>query len=74
MIKTIALILIWAICLANALFFGDIIVNYLLGNTQSKITDATTEQSQAIFSMVMLALIVIVLYFYTNLIKNNVKW
>ena len=74
MIKTIALILIWAICLANALFFGDIIVNYLLGNTQSKITDATTEQSQAILSMVMLVLIVIVLYFYTNLIKNNVKW
>jgi len=74
MIKTIALILVWAICLANTLFFGDIIVNFFLGNTQSKITDATTELGQAIFSAVMLFIIVIVLYFYTKLLTNNVKW
>lgn len=72
--KHLILAAVWLICLANAFFFGDIIVNYLLGNTQSKITDATTEQSQAIFSMVMLVIIGIILYFYTNLIKNNVKW
>ena len=74
MIKTIALVLIWTICLVNTLFFCDIIVNFLLGNTQSNITDATTGQSQAIFSVVMLALIGIVLYFYTKLLTNNVKW
>ena len=74
MIKTIALILVWAICLANALFFGDIIVNFFLGNTQSEITGATTEQSQAILSVVVLFIIVIVLYFYTKLLTNNVKW
>lgn len=74
MIKTIALILIWAICLANALFFCDIIVNFFLENTQSKITNATTELNQAIFSAVMLFIIVIVLYFYTQLLKNNIKW
>lgn len=69
MYKTIALILIWAICLTNAIFFCDIIVNYFLGNTQSKLTGATTELTQAIFSAVMLFLITIVLFFYTKVIK-----
>ena len=64
--KKVFLIAIWAICLANAFFFADILINFFLGYTKSAISGATTKQDQAVLSTVMLASIVLILYFYTT--------
>ena len=66
--KKVFLVAIWAICLANAFFFGDILINFFLGYTESAISGATTEKTQAYLSVVMLAVIGITLYFYTKLL------
>jgi hypothetical protein len=64
--KKVFLIAIWAICLANAFFFIDILINFCLGYTESAISGATTKESQAYFSVVMLVLITLTLYLYTK--------
>ena len=66
--KKVFLIAIWAICLANAFFFIDILINFCLGYTKSAISGATTEETQAYLSVVMLAVIGLTLYFYTKLL------
>jgi hypothetical protein len=71
--KTAALILVWLICLANSVFFLDIIYWYLGGVEISPNTKASCGDSQAIFSLVMLFIITIVLCAYTYLLRDNVK-
>jgi hypothetical protein len=66
--RKLFLVAIWAICLANAFFFIDILINFCLGYTESAISGATTEETQACLSVVMLAVIGITLYFYTKLL------
>jgi hypothetical protein len=64
--KKLFLIFIWLICLANGFFFADILINFFLGYTESAISGATTKESQAYFSVVMLVLITLTLYLYTK--------
>lgn len=66
--KKVFLILVWLICLANATFFGDILVSFFMGHTTAFLTTATTKESQAYLSVVMLAVITLTLYLYTNLL------
>ena len=66
--RKLFLILVWLICLANGFFFGDILINFFLGYSKSFISGATTGESQAYLSVVMLAVIGITLYFYTKLL------
>jgi hypothetical protein len=66
--KKVFLVAIWAICLANAFFFIDILINFCLGYTESSISGATTKETQVYLSVVMLAVIGITLYFYTKLL------
>jgi hypothetical protein len=71
--KTAVLILIWLICLANSLFFFDVIYWYLEGVKISPNTKANCDQFQAIFSLVMLLIVTMVLCVYTYLLRDNVK-
>jgi hypothetical protein len=71
--KTAALILVWLICLANSLFFFDIIYWYLMGVEISPNTKASCGEFQAIFSLVMLFTIAIVLCIYTHIIFNYIR-
>jgi uncharacterized membrane protein YwzB len=71
--KTAALIVIWFICLANSIFFFDIIYWCLEGVKISPNTKASCGESQAIFSLFMLIIITIVLCAYTYLLRDNVK-
>jgi hypothetical protein len=71
--KTAVLILIWLICLANSLFFFDVIYWYLEGVKISPNTEANCDQFQAIFSLVMLLIVTMVLCVYTYLLRDNVK-
>ena len=72
--KQIILASIWLICLANILFFLDIIICYLTGYTKSPFTGATTGQMQSIFSIFMIAIIMITLSLYTSVIIKYLKW
>lgn len=63
--RKLFLVIVWAICLANAFFFTDILINFCLGNSVSQISGATTEETQAYFSVFMLALITLTMYLYT---------
>ena len=74
--RKLFLILVWLICLANGFFFSDILINFFLGYSKSFISGATTGESQAYLSVVMLAVITLTLYLYTNLLtfKKQEKW
>lgn len=66
--RKLFLVIVWLICLANGFFFADILINFFLGYTESTISGATTKETQAYFSVVMLAVITLTLYLYTNLL------
>lgn len=66
--RKLFLVIVWLICLANATFFSDILVSFFMGHTTAFLTNATTKESQAYFSVVMLAVITLTLYLYTNLL------
>lgn len=68
--KKVLLIVVWAIVIANMLFFTDILYNYVIGNTQSVLSGATTEASQAVLAAVMNVMCMIILYFYTLVIND----
>jgi len=70
--KTI-LILVWAVCLSNMVFFTDIIINYLNGNIKSSLSGATTEQSQMVLSIVMDAICILLLWVYTTILIQKPK-
>lgn len=69
--RKLFLILVWLICLANATFFSDILVSFFMGHTTAFLTNATTKEFQASFSAVMLAVITLILYFYTNVLTSK---
>jgi hypothetical protein len=71
--KTAALILVWLICLANSLFFFDIIYWYLVGAETSPNTKANCGEFQAIFSLVMLFIIAAVLCVYTHVLLKHTR-
>lgn len=72
--KQIILAAVWLICLANILFFLDIIICYLTGYTKSPFTGATTGQVQVMFSMFMILIILVTLSLYTSVIIKYLKW
>ena len=69
--KKAFLIFVWAVFLPAALFFLDVIVNYFLGYNTSYITVSTTEISQVVLSSMMLAIIGLGLYLYTNILTQK---
>jgi ribose/xylose/arabinose/galactoside ABC-type transport system permease subunit len=71
--KIAALILVWLICLANSLFFFDVIYWYLEGVKISPNTKANCDQFQAIFSLVMLFIVAVVLCVYTHILLKYTR-
>lgn len=69
--RKIFLIIVWIVGLSNGLFFADILINFILGNSKSMFSGATTEQTQALLSIVMLVLISFMLYLYTNVLTSK---
>jgi uncharacterized membrane protein len=69
--KKAFLIFVWAVFLPAAFFFLDIIVNYFLGYNTSYITGATTKASQVVLSSMMLPIIGLGLYLYTNILTQK---
>ena len=69
--KKAILILVWAICLSNMVFFTDIIINYLNGNIESSLSGATTEQSQMVLSVVMDAICILLIWMYTTVLTQK---
>jgi len=68
--RTFLLIAVWAVVIANMFFFTDIIYNYFVGNTQSLLSGATTEASQAALAAIMNAMCMMILYFYTSVLRD----
>jgi len=71
--KKAILILVWAICLSNMVFFTDIIINYLNGNIESSLSGATTEQSQMVLSVVMDAMCILLIWMYTSVLTQKTQ-
>ena len=69
--KKVLLIVVWAIVIANMFFLTDILYNYVIGNTQSVLSGATTEASQAVLAAVMNVMCMIILYFYTIILTDK---
>ena len=69
--KKVLLIVVWAIVIANMFFLTDILYNYVIGNTQSVLSGATTEASQAVLAVVMNVMCMIILYFYTIILTDK---
>lgn len=69
--KKAFLIFVWIVFLSNGLFFLDIIINYCLGNSISYISGATTKSSQFALSSIMLVIISLGLYLYTNVLNSK---
>lgn len=71
--KKILLVIMWIACIITIAFFSDIIINYLIGNTKSPITDACTKGHQCYISCVMVTLCVNLIGTYTLLARDNKK-
>lgn len=69
--KKILLVAVWAICLLNMLFFTDIIINYIIGNSQAFLSKASTGLSQMILASVMDLACVMLLYLYTIILNEK---
>ena len=71
--RKIFLIIVWIVGLSNGLFFADILINFILGNSKSVFSGATTEQTQALLSVVMLVTISLMLYLYTITLTSKTE-
>ena len=71
--RKIFLIIVWIVGLSNGLFFTDILINFILGNSKSILSGATTEQTQALLSIIMLILISLMLYLYTTALTSKTE-
>lgn len=63
--------LIYLVCIGPAIFFLDIIINHLSGNTMSSWTHATTRTGQFLFSLFMLVVMSFMISIYRSALKKR---
>jgi len=68
--RKLVLLAVWIICILNIVFFGDIIINYLIGNTESPFSGATTKGPQCQLSLMMVLLCITIISIYTIALRE----
>lgn len=67
--KKVFLIAVYIICIANMVFFTDVIVNHVIGNEVSMLSGASTGDVQCYISIVVDFMCLVIVYFYTKALE-----